>query len=124
LGFADIIDNGLGDVTPDCKISFGQLVTAMLLNDLGLGFTRRTLHMYSEYFKDKPLNKLIGDGVLAEQINDDALGSCLDKLYEYGVSKLYQQLGEAVVVKLDLATEALHLDSTSFHYDGQATKDD
>lgn len=111
-------------MTPECKISFGQLVTAMLLNDLGLGFTSRTLHMYSEYFKDKPLNKLIGDGVLAELINDDALGSCLDKLYEYGVSKLYQQLGEAVVVKLDLATEALHLDSTSFHYDGQATKDD
>jgi len=80
--------------------------------------------MYSEYFKDKPLDKLIGEGVLAEQINDDALGRCLDTLYDYGVSKLYQQLGVAVVLKLGLATEALHLDSTSFHYDDQATKDD
>jgi len=32
-------------------------------------------------------------------------------------------LGEAVLAKLGLATEALHLDSTSFHYDGQASND-
>lgn len=49
--------------------------------------------MYSEYFKDKPLNKLLGEGMLAEHINDDALGRCLDSLYDYGVSKLYQNLG-------------------------------
>tara|TARA_R110002167_G_scaffold345241_1_gene554907 strand:+ start:325 stop:1782 length:1458 start_codon:yes stop_codon:yes gene_type:complete len=94
----------------------------MVLN--GLGFTGRTLHMYSEYFRNKPVDRLIGEGVLPEHINDDALGRCLDSLYEYGVSNLYQQLGEAVVTKLGLATEALHLDSTSFHYDGQATEDD
>lgn len=121
LGFADIIDNALGGASPERKISCGQLVSAMVLN--GLGFTGRTLHMYSEYFKGKPLDRLIGEGVLAEHINDDALGRCLDSLYEYGVSKLYQQLGEAVVEKLGLQTQALHLDSTSFHYDGQETED-
>jgi transposase len=121
LGFADIIDKALGGAAPERKISCGQLVTAMVLN--GLGFTGRTLHMYSEYFRGKPLDRLLGEGVLPEHINDDALGRCLDTLYEYGVSKLYQQLGEAVVTKLGLATEALHLDSTSFHYDGQATDD-
>ena len=91
LGFADIIDNALGRVSCELKVSCGQLVTAMVLN--GLGFTGRTLHMYSEYFKDKPLDRLIGEGVLAEHINYDALARCLDTLYEYGVSKLYQQLG-------------------------------
>ncbi|MBU2060307.1 MAG: DUF4277 domain-containing protein [Bacteroidetes bacterium] len=57
-----------------------------------------------------------------EHINDDALGRCLYTLYEYGVSKLYLQLSEAVVEKLGLKTQALHLDSTSFHYDGQETE--
>jgi len=47
----------------------------------------------------------------------------LGTLYEYGVSKLYQQLGEAVVEKLGLPTQALYLDSTSFYYDGQETKE-
>jgi transposase len=122
LGFADIIDKAIGGAAPERKITCGQLVTAMVLN--GLGFTGRTLHMYSEYFRNKPVDRLIGEGVLPEHINDDALGRCLDNLYEYGVSDLYQQLGEAVVAKLGLATEALHLDSTSFHYDGQATEDD
>jgi transposase len=121
LGFSDIIDNAVNGAAPERQISCGQLVTAMVLN--GLGFTGRTLHMFSEYFRNKPVDRLIGEGVLAERINDDALGRRLDTLYEYGVSKLYQQLGEAVVVKLGLATEALHLDSTSFHYDGQATED-
>jgi len=121
LGFADIIDKAVGGASPERNITCGQLVSAMVLN--GLGFTGRTLHMYSEYFKDKPLDRLIGEGVLPEHINDDALGRCLDTLYEYGVSKLYQKLGEAVVEKLGLQTQALHLDSTSFHYDGKESDD-
>jgi len=121
LGFADIIDKAVGGAATERKVSCGQLVTAMVLN--GLGFTGRTLHIYSEYFKDKPLDRLIVEGVLPEHINDDALGRCLDTLYGYGVSKLYQELGEAVVTQLDLETHALHLDSTSFHYDGKATGD-
>jgi hypothetical protein len=27
----------------------------------GLGFTGRTLHMYSEFFDDKPVSRLIGE---------------------------------------------------------------
>ena len=51
----------------------------MMIN--GLGFTGRTLHMYSEYFSDKPLDRLIAPGIKPEHINDDALGRCLDALY-------------------------------------------
>lgn len=117
IQLVDLIDRKLGQ-SNDRTLSFGQLVLAMVIN--GLGFTGRTLHMYSEYFKDKPLERLIGEGVKAEQINDDALGRCLDKLYEFGVSSLYQDLGETVVSHLGLGGESLHLDSTSFHYDGQS----
>lgn len=120
IGLVDLIDRKLGQ-SSDRTLSFGQLVLAMVNN--GLGFTGRTLHMYSEFFKDKPLERLIGKGINAEQINDDALGRCLDKLYEYGVSSLYQDLGETVVNHLGLGGESLHLDSSSFHYDGQATTD-
>jgi transposase len=98
------------------KVSFGQLFVAMIIN--GLGFTGRTLHMYSEYFSDKPNDRLISPDIEAEDINDDALGRCLDALYEYGVSSLYQDIGEKVVQHLGLACHSTHLDSTSFHYDG------
>ena len=69
--------------------------------------------------EDKPLDRLIAPRIEPEHINDDALGSCLDTLYEKGVSALYQTIGEAVVKHLHLLCDSVHLDSTSFHYDGQ-----
>jgi hypothetical protein len=41
-----MIDQALG-VSDKRNISFGQLFVAMIIN--GLGFTGRTLHIYSEY---------------------------------------------------------------------------
>ena len=121
INLVHLIDNALGH-SETRKVSFGQIFVAMLLN--GLGFTGRTLHMYSEYFESKPLERLIGPDVLPEHLNDDALGRCLEALYDVGVSPLYQKIGEAVVKHLDLPCESLHLDSTSFHYDGQEKLND
>lgn len=52
-------ENNLGNIiaqalsTPEHpQVSFDNLFVAMIIN--GLGFTGRTLHMYSEYFSDKP----------------------------------------------------------------------
>jgi len=116
INLASIIDQHLGH-SEHRAVSYGQVFVAMLLN--GLGFTGRTLHMYSEYFESKPLERLIGPGILPEHLNDDALGRCLDALYEEGVSPLYQKIAEAVVAHLGLPCDSVHLDSTSFHYDGQ-----
>ena len=41
-------------------MSYGHIFTAMLLNSSG--FTGRTLHMYREFFDDKPVSKFIGKG--------------------------------------------------------------
>ena len=61
----------------------------MILN--GLGFVSRTLHMFPDYFADKPVEHLLGADIKPEHINDDAQVCCLDKLYEHGVSDLYQR---------------------------------
>jgi hypothetical protein len=52
IGLAGIIDNALG-ISERRQVSYGQIFTAMLLN--GRGFTGRTLHMYSEFFDEKPV---------------------------------------------------------------------
>lgn len=122
VGIARIIDKALPEQSEQKNISYGQLLEAMILN--GLGFTGRTLHMYSQYFQDKPLERLLGEGIEAKHINDDALGRCLDKLFEYGVSDIYQQLGEKVVQHLGLPCEAINLDTTSFHVDGEYDVDE
>lgn len=117
LGIAEFIDNQISNQSEYRHISYGQLLVAMILN--GLGFVSRTLHMYPAYFADKPIERLLGTGIKAEHINDDALGRCLDKLYEHGVSELYQDLSEKVVLHLGLPCNSVHLDSTSFHVDGE-----
>lgn len=122
VGVAKLIDAALPEQSKQKHISYGQLVEAMILN--GLGFTGRTLHMYSQYFQDKPLERLLGEGIKAEHINDDALGRCLDSLFEHGVSDIYQQLSEAVIDHLELPCEAINIDTTSFHVDGDYKTDD
>ena len=122
LEIAKLIDKALPEQCDDKLISYGQLVEAMILN--GLGFVGRTLHMYPEYFKERPVERLIGKGIKAEYINDDALGRCLDKLYETGVSDIYQTLSASVVEHLGLPCEGINLDSTSIHVDGNYAHDD
>lgn len=121
LGLADFIDQRLPKTSTQSHISHGELLVAMILN--GLGFVSRTLHMVPDYFADKPVDRLIGSGIKAEHINDDALGRCLDKLYEHGVSSLYQDMAERVVNYLGLPCNLVHLDSTSFHVDGEYQPD-
>ena len=122
LGIAKLIDKALPEQSDDKLISYGQLVEAMILN--GLGFVGRTLHMYPQYFKERPVERLLGKGIKAEYINDDALGRCLDQLYETGVSGIYQTLSASVVNHLELPCEGINLDSTSIHVDGNYEHDD
>lgn len=113
-GIADMIDTLLPKKCP-AKVSHGQEFVAMLLH--GLGFHSGTLHMFPLFFANKPVERLIGQGIKADDLNDDVLGRCLDALFEADVSALCQVLSEKVVTHLGLQGTAVHLDITSFHVD-------
>ncbi|CBJ91863.1 transposase [Xenorhabdus nematophila ATCC 19061] len=98
-------------------VSHGEALLAMILN--GLGFHSRTLHMCPDFFKHKPVERLIGAGIMAEHLNDDVLGRTLDALFDHGVSEIYQVIAEPVIDKLALKPDSIHLDITSFHVDGE-----
>ncbi len=106
----------------DHHVSHGDAVLAMILN--GLGFHSRTLHMFSDFFKTKPVSTLLAKDIDAHHLTDDVLGRTLDALYEADVSALYQVIAERVVDKLGLTTDAVHLDITSFHVDGKYAQDE
>jgi transposase len=103
-------------------ISIGQAVKAMVLN--GLGFNNRALYLTPLFFQDKPVEKLLGEGIEASHLNDDVLGRALDSLYHYGPDILYPQLAVLAVNKLKLTCRFAHLDSTGFHVDGQYNSDE
>ena len=59
-----------------------------------------------------------------EYINNDARDRCIDKLYDAGVSGIYQTLSANVVKHLELSREGINLDSTSLHIDGNYGHDE
>lgn len=99
------------------KVSISQAVKAMVLN--GLGFVNQRLYLVPKFFENKPTQRLVGPGIAAEHLNDDCLGRALDALYETGVTPLFAQLSHQAAQRLGLAPRFGHLDSSSFHVDGQ-----
>ena len=82
LGLSELIDIVIKQDHEQRQVSVGQCVKAMILN--GLGFVNRALYLMPHFFKDKPVERLLGEGVAAEHLNDDALGRALDAIYAYG----------------------------------------
>lgn len=121
IGLEEFINQRMPKMSHKSNISNGTLLVAMMLN--GLGFVGRTLHMYPEYFADKPVARLLGKDIHASHINDDVMGRFLDALYEEDVSALYQDIAVRVIDYLKLPCNSLNLDTTSFHLDGDYEQD-
>ena len=80
------------------KVTHGEAFV-MLLN--GLGFHSRTLHMFADFFADKPTERLIGPGVQAKHLNDDVLVGVL--MPSMTTCRRYIIMAERVVDTLGLA---------------------
>lgn len=116
IGIGEIIDQACGTQAKNKNITFGQCVKCMILN--GLGFVGRTLYLYSEYFEDKPVDHLLGIDIEPDRIDDNVLGRTLDKLFSLGITELYTKIALKAMHTLGIQVKSLHLDSTSFHVDG------
>jgi transposase len=99
------------------KTTIGQRVSAMILN--GLGFIDDRLYMFPEFLKNKPVDRLLGKGLCAEDFNDDALGRALDKIHEYGETKLFSELAFEIGVEQNLLGKSAHIDSSSLSVEGE-----
>ena len=117
LGIVELINKLIPQDTEKRIVSAEQAVKAMILN--GLGFANQALYLSELFFRDKPLGRLLGEGIEAKYLNDDMLGRTLDAIYEYGPSELYWLIALSVVRQLGLLCRFGHLDSSSFHVDGQ-----
>ena len=117
LGIIDKIDKRL----PVSKergaiVTIGQRVSAMILN--GLGFLNDRLYLHPKFFEDKPVSRLFGQGITAEHLNDDALGRALDKIYEYGTTKLYSEIDFEIAQEKKLLGNTARIDTTSLSLEG------
>jgi transposase len=119
IGVVEILNKRLG-IDPREKVSTGVIVKAMLLN--GLGFVSAPLYLFGQFFQGKATEQLLGEGVKPEHLNDDRLGNVLDELYAAGLSEIFLEISLAAANKFEIKRETAHLDSTSFHVDGEYKK--
>ena len=94
---------------------------AMILN--GLGFVSSPLYLFEQFFSGKAIEALLGEGITPEQLNDDRLGRVLDDLNKAGLSNIFLDSSLQACHKFDVQVETSHLDSTSFHVDGDYALD-
>ena len=87
-GIAEWLDERAGDQRR--RVSIGTATVAMILN--GLGWSLRQLYLVPQYFENKPVEHLLGEGISADMLNDDCLGHTLDWLYEHDVTTLFAGL--------------------------------
>jgi len=99
------------------EVSVGQAAGAMVVN--GLGTVQKSLYLTPRFFNNRPTERLIGEGVEPEHLNDDALGRALDSLYDYGVTELFRDLSAHAAPRLGLTPRFAHLDATSFLAHGE-----
>lgn len=98
-------------------VSMGQRVAAMIIN--GLGFLNDRLYMHSVFFEDKPIEHLLGEGINANNINDDVLGRGLDAIYKYGTTKLFSEIAFEIAQEHNLLGKTARLDTTSISLYGE-----
>jgi len=115
VGIAEWLDKLAGETRR--SVSVGRATVAMILN--GLGFSNRQLYLVPQYFQNKPVEHLLGEGITADMLNDDTLGRTLDWIYEHDVTTLFAGLAYQARQRFDIKAQYLHVDTTSFSVSGE-----
>ena len=120
LGISDLIDNLLPKKSGH-NIPHSTVVKAMCIN--GLGFTERRLYLFPDFFENLPIERLLGEGVLPEHLNDDVFGRTLDKIQEYGATELFNRIILQSMKHVHINPRFCHTDTTNFSVYGDYEND-
>ena len=94
-------------------VTHGQRIKAMIIN--GLGFTQNPIYLSPTFFEGKDVSALIGEGIEAQHLNDDAHGRTMDAVYQYGSTSLLAEIANEVSQEFIPTTgrQNGHLDTSS-----------
>lgn len=102
-------------------VSTGESISALILN--GLGFTNRRLYIISQFFENKPLERLLGNkNIKTKHLNDDTLGKALDEIAEYGTTKLFGEVAFEIMRDQQLYGKFGRFDTSTISVEGSYDK--
>ncbi len=117
LGIVKSIDGLFGSKSAVTKnISVGECVAAMIIN--GLGFANQALYLVPRFFANKPVSRLIGSHLTAEDLNDDNLGRALDRIADVDPTLFFAHVAFPIAMNRKLRRAFGRLDSTSLSLEG------
>jgi transposase len=115
IGIVEIINEQLG-IKPQEKLNSGLIVKSIILN--AMGFVSRPLYLFTQFFNDKATEHLFGEGIVPEDFNDDKIARVMDKLYQFGLTKIFLLIALTALKKYRIDNKYSHLDSTSISLQG------
>ncbi|MCL6445395.1 MAG: IS1634 family transposase [Alicyclobacillus sp.] len=120
LRWVELIDEFV-DASEQCKLSIGTRIKALLIN---IGTNRRALYQVEKFYAQQDVEVLMGPGVCAEDLNDDALARALDAVYKADPEKLYSKLALSTALSLKVFDRfedfiPVHADTTSVSVYGE-----
>jgi transposase len=119
IGLADYLD--AQDERSHERVGVGTATVAMILN--GLGFSNRQLYLVPQFFATKAVERLLGPGITAEDLNDDCLGRALDWLYAHDPTTLFAGIALRARRAFGISARQVHVDTTSFAVTGEYAPD-
>lgn len=119
IGLAEWLD--AQDSQSHERVSVGMATMAMILN--GLGFSNRRLFLVPQFFATKAVERLLGPGISAEDLNDDCLGRTLDWLHAHDPTTLFAGIALRARRAFGLSARHVHVDTTSFAVTGEYATD-
>lgn len=117
LRIVEIVDSMIPAGSNRKNLSYGQLLVGMIIN--GLGFTTKPLYLTPMFYENVPIDVLFGEDYTCEDFNDDALGRCLDKIYETGSDVLFSRIAYEVCKQCKVDTKFQHLDTSVMQLQGE-----
>ncbi len=115
IGIVEIINKQLG-VQSQEKLSCGIIVKSIILN--AMGFVSRPLYLFPQFFSDKATEHLFEEGIFPEDFNDDRIARVLDKLYKFGLNKIFLAISLKACQIYGIDHSYSHLDSSSISVEG------
>jgi transposase len=120
LGIAKVIDRAIPK-TRHHNLSHSNVIKAMSIN--GLGFVERRLYLFPDFFEDIAVERLLGEGVCQDQLNDDVLGRTLDAIADYGPTELFNEIVAECLLPTEFGSHCIHVDTTNFRVSGEYESD-
>jgi len=109
INLTKIIDSKI-DVSDERRVSTGNAVKSIVMNIIA---GRKPLYKLTRFYEKTDTEKLFGQGIMPNHLNDDVMARALDEVYEIGAKKVMTEVAMSIINEYNIPVTRIHADTTS-----------